>query len=48
MLVVARRHQHRAATDKEVVGSLPGDDLIPAARLDSTHAITIRAPAQQV
>ena len=29
MLVVARRRQHWAATDEEVVGSLPGDDLIP-------------------
>jgi hypothetical protein len=48
MLVVARRRQHWGVTDEEVVGSLPGDDLIPAARLDSIHAITIRAPAQQV
>ena len=49
VLVGTRRwHQHWGATDEEITRPLPGDDLIPAARLDSTHAITIHAPAEQV
>jgi hypothetical protein len=28
--------------------TLPGDDLIPVVKLDSTHAITIRAPAERI
>jgi hypothetical protein len=48
-LAVTRRwHQHWGATDQEITTPLPGDDLIPAARLASTHAITIQAPADQV
>jgi hypothetical protein len=49
LLVSTRRwHQHWGATNEEITRPLPGDDLIPAARLDSTHAITIHAPADQV
>ena len=48
-LAVARRwHQHWGATDQEITTPLAGDDLIPDARLDSTHAITIRAPADRM
>jgi hypothetical protein len=48
-LAVTRRwHQHWGATDREITTPLPGDDLIPDARLASTHAITIQAPAGQV
>ena len=48
-LVGARRwHQHWGATDEEITEPLPGDDLIPAAKLDSTHAITIHAPAERI
>jgi hypothetical protein len=48
-LAVTRRwHQHWGASDQEITKPLPGDDLIPEARLDSTHAITIQAPADQV
>jgi hypothetical protein len=48
-LTVTRRwHQHWGATDQEITQPLPGDELIPAARLDSTHAITIAAPPEQV
>jgi hypothetical protein len=43
VLVVTRRRQHRGATDQEVVRPLPGDDLLPAAKLQPTHAITIAA-----
>lgn len=49
VLVGTRRcHQHWGATDEEIGRPLPGDDLIPGSKLDSTHAITIHAPAEQV
>jgi hypothetical protein len=49
MLVGARRwHQHWGATDEEITKPLPGDDLIPESKLDSTHAITIHAPAERI
>jgi hypothetical protein len=48
-LAATRRwHQHWGATNEEIAKPLPGDDLIPAARLASTHAITIHAPAEQI
>jgi hypothetical protein len=48
-LAVTRRwHQHWGATDQEITKPLPGDDLIAACKLGSTHAITIHAPADQV
>ena len=48
-LAATRRwHQHWGATDEEITKPLPGDDLIPAARLDSTHAITVHAPADRI
>jgi hypothetical protein len=48
-LTATRRwHQHWGATDQEITQPLPGDDLIPAPKLGSTHAITIHAPADQV
>ena len=48
-LTATRRwHQHWGATDQEITRPLPGDELIPAARLDSTHAITIHAPVEQI
>ena len=48
-LAVTRRwHQHWGATDQEITTPLPGDDLIPTARLHSTHAITIQAPADRI
>jgi hypothetical protein len=36
------------ATDAEVRMSLPGDEIVPAARSRETRAITIAAPAEQV
>jgi hypothetical protein len=49
LLVSTRRwHQHWGATNEEITRPLPGDDLIPDSKLDSTHAITIHAPADQV
>ena len=48
-LAATRRwHQHWGATDEEITKPLPGDDLIPAARLDSTHAITVHALADRI
>jgi hypothetical protein len=48
-LTVTRRwHQHWGATDQEITRPLAGDHLIPAARLDSTHAITIAAPVERI
>ena len=41
-------HLHWGATDAEVQMSLPGDELVPDARLVATRALTIRAPATAV
>jgi hypothetical protein len=43
-----RRRQHWGATDDEIARPLPGDDLIADSKLDSTHAITIHAPAERI
>jgi hypothetical protein len=49
VLVGTRRwHQHWGATDDEIARPLPGDDLIADSKLDSTHAITIHAPAERI
>jgi hypothetical protein len=49
LLVATRRwHQHWGATDEEIARPLPGDDLIASCKLDSTHAITIHAPAERI
>jgi len=43
-VAVARRRQLRwGASDAEVEQSLPGDELVPAADLTATRAVTIRA-----
>lgn len=36
------------ATDADVRRSLPGDDLVPAPKMEYTHAITIHAAATEV
>jgi hypothetical protein len=36
------------ATDADVHRSLPGDDLVSHPKMETTHAITIRASAAQV
>jgi hypothetical protein len=49
VLAATRRwHQHWGATDEEVARPLPGDDLIADSKLDSTHAITVRALAERI
>jgi hypothetical protein len=47
--VVLRRHAKRGgATDDEVNGSLPGDDVIPHPMIETTHAVTVQAPPSAV
>jgi hypothetical protein len=41
-------HLKWGATPVEVRATLPGDDLVPNPKLSATHAITIRASAEQV
>ncbi len=41
-------HLRWGATDAEVRAWLPGDDLIAQPKLSATHAITIRAPVEEV
>ena len=43
-----RWHLRWGATDDEVRGSMPGDDLVPQASFAATRAVTIAAPPQQV
>jgi hypothetical protein len=49
-VLVGTRHWHQnwGAADEEVARPLPGDDLIPDSKLDSTHAISIHAPAERI
>jgi hypothetical protein len=41
-------HLRWGATDTEVTRALPGDELVPDARISSTHAVTIRASLAEV
>lgn len=41
-------HLRWGTTDKETEKNLPGDDLVPQAKLTATHAVTIQAPPSQV
>ena len=41
-------HLRWGATDEEIARPLPGDDLIPDAKLSSTHAITIHASPAEI
>jgi hypothetical protein len=43
-----RWHQRWGATDEEVRGQMPGDDLPPTASFNATRAITIKAAPQRV
>ena len=42
------RYNRWGATDAEVHGSMPGDELVTAPRLGYTRAVTIAAPPEQV
>ncbi len=39
---------HWGATDAEVKGAMPGDEIVSRASFESTRAITIHAPAQAI
>jgi hypothetical protein len=41
-------HLRWGATDQEVQGPMPGDDIVPKASLNATRAITIDAPPELV
>lgn len=41
-------YNHWGATEAEVAGSLPGDDLVPSPLQGCTRAVTIHAPAAEV
>ena len=41
-------HQHWGMTPDELGRSWPGDELVPNACSDATHAITINAPASEI
>jgi hypothetical protein len=41
-------HTRWGATDAEVAGPMPGDELVPKASFDATRAITINAPPERV
>jgi hypothetical protein len=43
-----RRHLRWGATDAEVAGPMPGDELVPNASFAATRAVTIGAPPEKV
>jgi hypothetical protein len=46
--LVRTRHLRWGATDAEVRGPMPGDEIVPAASFSATRAITIAAPPERV
>jgi hypothetical protein len=48
MLVVRPWHRRWGATDEEVERPLPGDDMVDGANFETTRAIDIEAPPEQV
>lgn len=46
--VVRRWHMRWGATDAEVAGPMPGDEVVPRAQFNATRSITIDAPPEQV
>jgi hypothetical protein len=48
LLIVRPWHLRWGATDEDVRKSLPGDELVAHPTLESTRALTIRAPAEEV
>lgn len=47
-LVIRPWHRSWGAASSEFFGLLPGDDLVPQPRLETTHALTIAAPPAAV
>jgi hypothetical protein len=48
LLIVRPWHLSWGATGEDVRKRLPGDELVPHPTLESTRAVTIRAPAEEV
>jgi hypothetical protein len=48
LLIVRPWHMNWGATDEDVRKSLPGDEFVPHPTLESTRAVTIRSPAEEV
>lgn len=46
--LIRREGLRGGATDEEVFACMPGDDIIPHPMVETTHAITIRAPANEI
>src|SRR5260370_719088 len=46
--LLRRQGKRWGATEDEVSRSLPGDDLVPHPMVETTHAITIHAPAAAI
>jgi hypothetical protein len=46
--LIRRWHMRWGATDAEVTGSMPGDEIVPKASFNATRAITIDAPPERV
>jgi hypothetical protein len=46
--LIKREGLRGGATDEEVFASMPCDDIIPHPMVETTHAITIRAPASEI
>lgn len=46
--LLRRQGKRWGASDEEVYRPLPGDDLVPHPILETTHAITIHAPASSI
>ena len=46
--LLRRRHLRWGATDAEVGGQMPGDEIVPRTSFDATRAITISAPPRAV
>jgi hypothetical protein len=47
-LVLRPWHLQWGATDEEVTRRLPGDDLVPRAESETTRAVTVDAPCEEV
>jgi len=48
LLIVRPWHMKWGATDEDVRKRLPGDELVPHPTVESTRAVTIHAPAEEV
>lgn len=47
-LLLRRLGRRWGATEEEVFGALPADDAVPHPDIETTHAVTIRAPASAI